>query len=96
MHPAWPRSIRDQCVAAGVPFFFKQWGEYRQGYRQGPLSAAWNNIAIYADGSPVYDKNFGKLRESLDGAVLLARFGKKAAGRLLDGREWSEFPSVRP
>jgi len=26
MDPAWPRSIRDQCVAAGVPFFFKRWG----------------------------------------------------------------------
>ena len=24
--PKWVRSIRDQCVAAGVPFFFKQWG----------------------------------------------------------------------
>lgn len=24
--PAWVRSIRDQCVGAGVPFFFKQWG----------------------------------------------------------------------
>jgi len=21
----WVRSLRDQCVAAGVPFFFKQW-----------------------------------------------------------------------
>ena len=28
MHPDWARSIRDQCQAAGVPFFFKQWGEY--------------------------------------------------------------------
>lgn len=28
MHPQWVRDIRDQCVAAGVPFFFKQWGEY--------------------------------------------------------------------
>lgn len=27
MHPDWARSIRDQCVAAGVPFFFKQWGD---------------------------------------------------------------------
>ena len=26
MHPDWPRSIRDQCQAADVPFFFKQWG----------------------------------------------------------------------
>jgi protein gp37 len=28
MHPAWARTIRDQCQTAGVPFFFKQWGEY--------------------------------------------------------------------
>ena len=28
MDPHWVRSIRDQCHAAGVPFFFKQWGEY--------------------------------------------------------------------
>ena len=28
MHPAWARSLRDQCETAGVPFFFKQWGEY--------------------------------------------------------------------
>ena len=26
MHPDWARSLRDQCAAAGVPFFFKQWG----------------------------------------------------------------------
>lgn len=52
MHGDWVRSIHDQCQQAGVPFFFKQWG-------------AWK------DGSLV---------------------GKKAAGRMLDGREWSEFP----
>jgi protein gp37 len=26
MAPAWARSIRDQCLAAGVAHFFKQWG----------------------------------------------------------------------
>jgi protein gp37 len=26
--PGWPRSLRDQCAAAGVAFFFKQWGEW--------------------------------------------------------------------
>ena len=26
MAPEWARAIRDECVAAGVPFFFKQWG----------------------------------------------------------------------
>lgn len=29
MHPDWARSIRDQCVDADVPFFFKQWGEWQ-------------------------------------------------------------------
>lgn len=28
MHPDWARSLRDQCAAAGVPFFFKQWGSW--------------------------------------------------------------------
>jgi protein gp37 len=30
MNPAWIREIRDQCVGAGVPFFFKQWGGVRK------------------------------------------------------------------
>lgn len=29
MHPDWARSLRDQCAAAGVPFLFKQWGEWK-------------------------------------------------------------------
>src|SRR6185312_3275204 len=28
MHPDWARAIRDQCAAASVPYFFKQWGEW--------------------------------------------------------------------
>jgi protein gp37 len=32
MHPDWPRSLRDQCQAAGVPFFFKQWGNWRPAF----------------------------------------------------------------
>lgn len=40
MHPAWARSLRDQCAAAGVPFFFKQWGEHDQnGKRVGKHTA---------------------------------------------------------
>ena len=30
MAPEWVRSIRDQCAAAGVAFFFKQWGGVRK------------------------------------------------------------------
>jgi protein gp37 len=28
--PDWARSVRDQCLAAGVPFWFKQWGGVRR------------------------------------------------------------------
>jgi protein gp37 len=31
MHPDWVLSLRDQCAAAGVAFFFKQWGGVRKG-----------------------------------------------------------------
>lgn len=31
MHPDWLRSLRDQCSAAGVPFFFKSWGSHLPG-----------------------------------------------------------------
>lgn len=31
MAPEWVRSLRDRCAAAGVPFFFKQWGGVRKG-----------------------------------------------------------------
>jgi len=30
MLPSWVEEIRDQCVDAGVPFFFKQWGGFNR------------------------------------------------------------------
>lgn len=44
MHPNWARSLRDQCAAAGVPFLFKQWGE-------------WLPDNQNSDVSPPHDKN---------------------------------------
>jgi protein gp37 len=29
MDPSWVREVRDQCIAANVAFFFKQWGGLR-------------------------------------------------------------------
>ena len=30
MKPEWAESVRDQCLANGVPFFFKQWGAFNE------------------------------------------------------------------
>jgi protein gp37 len=70
MHPDWVRSIRDQCQAAGVPFFFKGWGEWGQ--------------------CPYCKK--GEYCVTCD-STKMVRVGRRAAGRLLDGREHNEFPS---
>lgn len=83
MHPDWVRSLRDQCQAARVPFFFKQWGEW------GPVPT---------EGVPVRGcMDNGKFHFGPNPGVGLAmyRVGKKAAGRLLDGQEWNQYPEVR-
>jgi protein gp37 len=78
MYPDWARSLRDQCQAAGVPFFFKQWGEY------------WPN----EQGNYAGDESLRQLAYDEPGEDF-SRVGKKAAGALLDGREWKQFPEVR-
>lgn len=81
MHPDWARSLRDQCQAAGVPFLFKQWGEW----------APWDDdnwsLPDGADDVLAHDRT-----RLVDGVEFLP-VGKKAAGRLLDGRTWDEVPS---
>jgi len=69
-HPDWFRSIRDQCVRAGIAFHHKQNGE-------------WASVSEVAGA--------GAHRYFEDGATV-RRVGKKAAGRLLDGRTWDEMP----
>ena len=81
--------IRDQCLAAGVPFFFKQFGEWDDAVRhrvndRGPI------CFLAATGEQL---SYGH-RGDDPTVVTMARVGKHAAGRLLDGREHSEFPSV--
>ena len=49
MHPDWARALRDQCAAAGVPLFFKQWGEFRPAGPGEDLSVS-GVVAIGPDG----------------------------------------------
>lgn len=88
MHSDWARSLRDQCVAAQVPFFFKQWGEWAPGaaneFTQWPEIDTRRPLLMPAHpGRPGTDQH-----------QIMLRVGKKAAGRLLDGQKWNEFPKV--
>ena len=98
MHPDWARSIRDQCQAAGVPFFFKQHGEYVENLPGIAKFQDWGRLGI--DGQWIAypsdrDTIVNPTKQLPPDSVCLARVGKKNAGRLLDGREWNEFPEVK-
>jgi hypothetical protein len=103
MHPQWARSLRDQCASAGVPFLFKQWGEWA------PQIGAVDGWTI--DDSPEISKfdhlewEDGKWGEvfrpmwcdfqdgNYDEDHTVSRIGKKRAGRLLDGVEHNGVPA---
>lgn len=81
MHPDWARSLRDQCQAAGVAYFFKQWGEW--------APAADIDVCDPVMGTPVTSARY----HALPGGSGMLRVGKAAAGRELDGRTWDEVPT---
>lgn len=112
MHPAWARRLRDQCQAAGVPFFFKQWGEWA------PLPEPFHYTPAFGSGNAEYVRALSRYEKThgctrllddrpegwgatmvrdgtciTDGGLAIGDVGKKAAGRLLDGRLWDEFPA---
>lgn len=96
MHPDWARSLRDQCQAAGVPFFFKQWGEWA-GYDtvgHDAYHAAQHHLVLWPDGVRAELSMKHRKAFTNEGAAAMAKVGKARAGRLLDGRAWNEFPEV--
>lgn len=80
MHPDWARSLRDQCHAAGVPFFFKQWGEWCP-------SDHVNGEVFFEEAKMSREVGYGYTTNTM------YKVGKTNAGRLLDGREWNELPA---
>jgi protein gp37 len=120
MHPAWARTIRDDCEYAEVAFFLKQWGEWGpapwrvdretgetvEAYKARAEAACATHVhtgnCYQQDGRTVWHlyepphKPWSLERTSLGPGSYepIRRWGKKAAGRELDGREWNEFPRV--
>lgn len=99
MHPDWPRSLRDQCVEAGVPYFHKQNGEWEM------ASEFWS---CQADGADVLsqlralreryklafagdqsDRDLWKYRDKI-----MVRSGIKSTGRKLGFQEWNQMPTL--
>lgn len=76
-HPDWFRSLRDQCLAAEVPFLFKQWGEWGTAavntstgqpvFREFPDFQTWVNKArSWVNGGICLDKDGIELKNGRD------------------------------
>jgi protein gp37 len=74
----WVRNVRDNCQWSGVPFFFKQWGEFCP-----PSQLSKESYQSWCNHAPVWNDV---------GLDVPFRVGRKAAGRILDGRTWDGFP----
>lgn len=110
VHPAWLRNLHNQCVAAGVPFFLKQWGEWApaewkperedgetvEAYKA-RAGATGATHAIAPSGhvyQPPHKPWSTERRPGIEPHAGIRRVGKHAAGRELDGRAWDEYPEV--
>lgn len=99
-HPDWFRFLRDQCVQAGIPFHFKQWGNWTPA-RRGAESHLMNvdgrlvtrDQAIQTrkiDDYRSMDEDF--IDRGHPGWARVRRVSKKLAGRTLDGETWDQYP----
>lgn len=92
-HPDWIGHLRNDCVRADVPFFFKQWGEWAPSFD-------WQNqFKDVPDSTPVthlaFDGHRGQSIAQMEGHPnhgLMVRIGKKLAGATYAGREWRQTP----
>jgi len=86
VHPDWVRSLRDQCVAAGVPFAFLGWGDWA------PLEGSGAKSP-----TPIVFWRNGQWRQGLtsEQTAHMVCVGTEAAGRELDGKVWDQRPESR-
>jgi protein gp37 len=98
-HPDWHRAARDFCAANGIAYFFKQWGEwlpgtqYQEEHRRRDPGEVFSRYDARRWDGECFDY-CDELEPS--GREDVYRVGKKAAGRLLDGRTHDDFPAPRP
>jgi protein gp37 len=95
MHPAWARSLRDQCSRSRrrVPFLFKQWGEYRPFWQPDTDGRPFPEPSLYVNAETGQALPEAEVPDtgSWQG---VHRLGKKKAGNELDGRTWLQVPAL--
>jgi len=78
-HPGWFRQVRDDCKAAGVPFFFKQFGAWKPGTHEDPEGGQWMDHVTF----PGLHENVRMIRS------------KTKSFNELDGEIFQQFPDTK-
>lgn len=86
LHPDWVRNIRNQCEKQGVPFFFKQWGEWVQG-SQADYNLIKDKFIIHRGLGVI-------LNVPINQEFQTYKLGKKYTGCKLDGKEYKQMPPL--
>jgi protein gp37 len=94
MHPDWARSLRDQCQAAGVPYFHKQNGEWITASVTSSTSEYGGSDMVYLANGESYLLNAVPYKSLYQNGTLYYRVGKPRAGNRLDGVKHNEMPEV--
>lgn len=93
-HPDMFRRDRDQCAAAGVPWFFKQWGEWLPVYDRDKEDPDWRkckSVELITPKGEWLNINGGQGFHG-ERVMRVDRVGQKKAGHLLDDQEHRELP----
>ena len=93
MHPDWVRQVREDCNDAGVPWLFKQWGEWAPRDVTGPILSADRSACVSLDGTAHLGSDYPICYPNESDGAHMKRYGKKLAGRTLDGRTWDGYPA---
>ena len=93
MHIGWARDIRDACIEPGTPYTFKQHGEWlHESQLDDRINSDFVGMPPMLGSLAALNVTMFQRRHEWPDGSKAYWFGKKAAGRLLDGKAWDEFP----
>jgi protein gp37 len=93
MHPDWVRQLRDQCKSAEVPFFFKQWGQWKCIYDRDVEDPDWRNIPPKKDNRRVVNLEGGHGFHG-ERVVFMDKLKGKNTDNTIDGKTHLNFPKI--
>lgn len=92
LHPAWVKAIRDECLLADVPFYFRGWGDWVPAANPRINHPILNAVMVHADGRVRENPTWQEAVNAGPDWWLFYQVGAKKAGRTLHGDTYDAVP----